>query len=59
MLLGAEVGLGLGDVVLDGEPAPPKKGHSPNFWTMSIAAKRRPFSATRPIIYYMKLFHYC
>ena len=26
-----EVGLGLGHIVLDGDPAPPKKGHSPQF----------------------------
>jgi len=31
MPLGTEVGLGPGDVVLDGDPAPPKKGHSPHF----------------------------
>ena len=32
MPLGMEVGLGLGDIVLDGDPAPPaKKGHSPQF----------------------------
>jgi len=26
MPLGLEVGLGLGDIVLDGDPAPPRKG---------------------------------
>jgi len=32
MPLGTEVGLGLHDIVLDGNPAPlPKKGHSPQF----------------------------
>jgi len=31
MPLGREVGLGPGDIVLDGEPAPPKKGHSHPF----------------------------
>jgi len=31
MPLGMEVGLGPGDFVLDGDPAPPKKGHSPQF----------------------------
>jgi len=32
MPLGAEVGLGLRDIVLDGDPAPrPLKGHSPQF----------------------------
>ena len=37
-----EVGIGLGDIVLDGEPAPlPKRGTAaPNFWPMSIVAKR-------------------
>jgi len=28
MPFGTEVGLGPGDIVLDGDPAPPKKGHS-------------------------------
>jgi len=31
MLLGSEVGLGPSETVLDGEPALPKKGHSPQF----------------------------
>jgi len=32
MPLGTDVGLGLGDIVLDGDPAPPWKGHSrPHF----------------------------
>ena len=32
MPLGMEVGLGPGDIVLDGDPAPPKKGgHTPQF----------------------------
>jgi len=32
MLLGTEVGIGPGDVVLDEDPAPPpNKGHSPQF----------------------------
>jgi len=29
MPLGTEVGLGPGDIVLDGNPAPPRKGHTP------------------------------
>jgi len=50
MLLGTEVGLGPGDIVLDGDSAPPpqkkKKGYSPpNFRPMSIVAKRSPISA--------------
>jgi len=42
MKLGIEVGLGQGDIVLDGHPAPPPKGHSPspNFRSMSVVAKR-------------------
>ena len=39
MRLGVEVGLGQGDFVLDGEPAPPKGGHTPNFRPMSTVAK--------------------
>ena len=40
MPLGVEVDLGSGDFVLDGNPAPPEKRHSPppNFWPMSIVA---------------------
>ena len=40
--LGMEVGLGAGDFVLDGDPAPsPKRGRSPqNFRPMFIVAKR-------------------
>jgi len=42
MPLGMEVSLGAGDFVLDGNPAPPKKGGiAPNnFWPMSIVVKR-------------------
>jgi len=29
MKLGTEIGLGPGDIVLDGDPAPPQKGHNP------------------------------
>jgi len=31
MPLSAEAGLDPGNIVLDGDPAPPKKGHSPQF----------------------------
>jgi len=31
MKLGVQVGLGPGHIVLDGDPAPPKKGYSPHF----------------------------
>jgi len=39
--LGMEVGLGPGDFVLDGDPAPllQKGVEPPNFWPMSIVAK--------------------
>jgi len=44
MPLGTEVGLGQGDIDLDWDAAPPKKGggsqHSPQFCPMSIVAKR-------------------
>jgi len=41
MLLGTEVGLGPGDIVLDGDPGPTKRGNPlPNFWPMSTVAKR-------------------
>ena len=41
MPLGMEVGLGPGDIVLDGDPAPPKKGTQPlNFRIMFVVAKR-------------------
>jgi len=51
MPLGTEVGLGSGDIVLDGDPAPPtEKGtaalNSPQtFRPMSIVAKWSPISA--------------
>jgi len=39
--LGTEVGLSLGDIVLDEDPAPPPlRGHSPHFQPMSVVVKR-------------------
>jgi len=48
MPLGKEVGLGPGDIVLEGYPAPPRKGaqQPPTFRLMSIVAKQSPISAT-------------
>jgi len=48
MPLGKEVGLGRGDIVLDGDPAPQWKGaqQPPTFWPMSIVAKQLPILAT-------------
>ena len=37
MPLGTEVGLGPGDIVLDGNPAPPQRGTAP---AMSVVANR-------------------
>jgi len=39
MKLGMDVGLGPSHIVLDGDPAPPSKGHSPHFWPMYVVAK--------------------
>jgi len=56
MSLGRDVGLGPGDIVLDGDPAAPRsrKGaqHPPRtFWRMSIVAKRSPISATAELLF--------
>jgi len=40
------IGIGPGHIVLDGDPAPPKKGPTPTFQLMSIVAKRSPILAT-------------
>jgi len=86
MAFGREVGLGLGDIVLDGDPAPTSqkggssapplfgacllwpnggwikmplsslpqnRGIAPNFWPMSIVAKRPPISATAEHLCYL------
>jgi len=45
MPLGTKEGVGPGDTVIDGDPAP-RKGHTPNFRAMSVVAKRSPISAT-------------
>ena len=50
--LGTEVGLCPGHTVLDGDPALPKGAQSPNFWPMSIVAKRSPISATAEHLFY-------
>jgi len=52
MPFGTEVDLGPGDIVLDGDPAPPKGGTAPppTFWPMSIVAKRSPISATAELL---------
>jgi len=48
---GTEVSLGPDYIVLDGDPAPPKRGMAPNFRPMSIVAKQPPISATAELLY--------
>ena len=61
MPLGVEVGLGPGHIVLDGDPAPPRKGaqQPPTFRSMSIVAKRSPISATVELLYQCKIADGC
>jgi len=54
MKLGMEVGLGLGHIVLDGNPAPPTERGTelpPNFRPMCIVVKRSPISATGELFF--------
>jgi len=49
--LGTELGLGPGDIVLDGDLVPHGKGHSTcTYRHMSIVAKRSPMSATAELL---------
>ena len=51
MPLGMEVGLGSGQIVLVGDPAPPKTGTAaPTFRSMSTVAKRSHISATAELL---------
>jgi len=52
MPLGTEVALGPGDIVLDGNPAPPRKGaqQPPTFRPVSIMEKRSLISATAELL---------
>jgi len=51
-VIGTEVDLGPGDIVLDGDPASPtKRGTAaPSFRPMSIVAERSPISATAELL---------
>jgi len=40
MPLRTDIGLGPGHIVLDADSAPPPRGTAPNFWSMSVVAKR-------------------
>jgi len=54
MPLRVEVELGPGDIVLDGDPAPPptERGTaSPTFRPMSVVAKQSPSSETAKLLY--------
>jgi len=53
MPLGTEVGLGPGDIVLDGDSAPKQKGSTtdPAFRPVSIVTKRSPISATAELLF--------
>ena len=58
MPLVMEIGLGPGDIMLDGDPAPPRNGHSSPplfgpclFQPMSIVAKRSPISLTAEFLF--------
>jgi len=51
MPLGTDVGLGPGDIVLDRDPAPSKRGtDTPNFRPMSLVAKQSPVSVTAELL---------
>jgi len=46
-----------GYIVLDGDPAPQKRGTAPNFRPMSIVAKRSPISATAELLFlFLQIF---
>jgi len=53
-----EEGLGSGDIVVDGDPAPPQKRGiaAPTFQPMSVVAKRSPISATAELLSFLLLF---
>ena len=53
MPLGTEVGLSLGDTVLDEDPTPPQKGaqQPPTFRTTSIVALWWPIAATAELLF--------
>jgi len=50
MLLGVEVGLGPGHIVLDGDPAPPKGTQQPPFSAHVYCSQRLPMSATAELL---------
>jgi len=55
MPLGKEAGRDPGHIELDGDPAPSKRGTTPNFRPMSIVARRSPISATAEHLFILLL----
>jgi len=57
MALGTELDRGLGYIVLDGDPAPPRKGHEqpPSFRPMSIASTVAHLSYCGALVAQLKL----
>jgi len=49
--LGTEIGLGPGDVVLDGDPVPPRKLDSSSYFSAHFAVARSPISAAAEHFY--------
>ena len=49
MPLGTERGFGLGHIMLDGDPDPPKRDTAPNFRPMFVMAKRLDGSIKTPL----------
>jgi len=54
MPLGTEVGLGPGNIVLDGDPALPteRSTTAPTFWPLSVVAKWSSISATTELVFF-------
>ena len=53
MKFGTEVGLGPGDIVLDGDPAPSEKGAHHHYFSAHVALTRSPISATAELLLYV------
>jgi len=53
MPLGSQVDLSAGHIVLDGDPAPPRKGHSSPLFSAHVYW---PISATAELLYYILVF---
>jgi len=47
--LGTNIDIGPGDIVLDGDPAPPKRGHSPPQFSAHICCDQTPERISIPL----------